>query len=357
MADQPESQLGGSRRRSHRQQGAERDSCNNTSDNNLNKNRSSGKVSHKGSSKDSTEPDKIQKSRKRVNKESLEESTSGAGFFETSECRKFIEDNSGFGAKPKKPKSKIPVKTLKGVNSCLNNQVETTLETLSQPSGSGQVLESSNSKSTKKQGTRKGFRSSSLSESLPSSSLGPDPPVKSRGKRKQSKKREDFNCQLASELCWNNAGPSSAAITGPSTEDSQAPGSSTVSPIPSKRLKTTCIQEVNIEKDSTFLKTSPKKTRSGVPCKPSASRSGVNRVDNVQSGLKPKKTGSCASSSGRRSSAVAKRQGVGSQTSGSSAGGTSRPLANNPMSQGQSADNTGSSGGSSTGERDRKSVV
>lgn len=54
--------------------------------------------------------------------------------------------------------------------------------------------------------------------------------------------------------------------------------------------------------------------------------------------------------SGRRSSAVAKRQGVGSHTGGSSAGGTSRPLANNPMSQGQSADNTGSSGGSSTGE-------
>lgn len=348
MADQPESQLGGSRRRSHRQQGAERDSCSNTSDNNLNKNRSSGKVSHKGSSKESTEPDKIQKSRKRVNKESIEESTSASGFFETtSECRNFI-DSSGFGAKPKRPKSKIPVRTSKGGSSSLN-QPDTSPESFSQPSGSGQVLESIHSKSTKKQGTRKSFRSSSLSESLPSSSLGPDLPVKSRGKRKQNKKKEDSNCQLGSEICWNNAGPS-GAITGISAdEESQAPGSSTVSPIPSKRLRT-CIQEVSIEKDSSFLKTSPKKTRSGVPCKTSAPRSGVNRVDNVQSGLKPKKTGSCASSSGRRSSAVAKRQGVGSHTGGSSAGGTSRPLANNPMSQGQSADNTGSSGGSSTGE-------
>ncbi|XP_029650609.1 E3 ubiquitin-protein ligase TRIP12 isoform X2 [Octopus sinensis] len=348
MADQSESYLGGSRRRSHRQQGGDRESCTNTPDNTLNKNRSGGKTTAKGFPRETSDSsDKVQKSRKRFNKETIEESASESEFFVAAHAYKNPIDSGGFGAKPKRIKSKIPVRTTK-VDNPLPIQLESS-ESLPQPSGSGSAVDSSYSKAIKKQGSRKNLRSGSHSEILPTSSIRLDNQVKSRGKRKQTKKRESNPTSLTSELHLNNAGPSGTIIAAVTTEEDSLAAAAEVRPIPSKKIRT-CIQDLNSGKEASLLKASSKKTRSGVPNRSSTSRSGVNRLDNVQSGLKAKKTGSCASSSGRRSSAVTKRQGLGSHTSGSSAGGTSRPLANSPMSQGQNTENTGSSGGSTVGE-------
>lgn len=201
-------------------------------------------------------------------------------------------DSGGFGAKPKRIKSKIPVRTTK-VDNPLPIQLESS-ESLPQPSGSGSALDSSYSKAIKKQGSRKNLRSGSHSEILPTSSIRLDNQVKSRGKRKQTKKRESNPTSLTSELHLNNAGPSGTIIAAVATEEDSLAAAAEVRPIPSKRIKT--IQDLNSGKEASLLKASSKKTRSGVPNRSSTSRSGVNRLDNVQSGLKAKKTGSCASS-------------------------------------------------------------